>query len=112
MVLSNFRVKEAKRHRWGKLVDQNGDNKNPNHSGGEKIPAGAARSIETMRRKGKGQEWKKRNRGDRAREKKSTPKTKKARLSFYYFDIPTLSCIHHTNALYHLVCGNDIYIYR
>jgi hypothetical protein len=44
-----LRVKEAKRHRWGKLVDKNGDNKNLNHSGGEDT-YGAARSIETMRK--------------------------------------------------------------
>jgi serine/threonine-protein kinase/endoribonuclease IRE1 len=44
-----LRVKEGKRNRWGKLVDKNGDNKNPQHSGGEDT-YGAARSIETERR--------------------------------------------------------------
>lgn len=44
-----LRVKEAKRHRWGKLVDRNGDNNNPNHSGGEDT-YGAARSIESERK--------------------------------------------------------------
>jgi serine/threonine-protein kinase/endoribonuclease IRE1 len=44
-----LRVKEAKRHRWGKLVDANGDNANPKHSGGEDT-YGAARSIEATRK--------------------------------------------------------------
>ena len=44
-----LRVKEAKRHRWGKLVDKNGDNNNPYHSGGEDT-YGVARSIETERK--------------------------------------------------------------
>jgi serine/threonine-protein kinase/endoribonuclease IRE1 len=44
-----LRVKEAKRHRWGKLVDKNGDNNNPCHSGGEDT-YGVARSIETERK--------------------------------------------------------------
>ncbi|KAL7576060.1 hypothetical protein ACA910_000844 [Epithemia clementina (nom. ined.)] len=44
-----LRVKEAKRNRWGKLVDKNGDSKNPNHSGGEDT-YGAARSIESERK--------------------------------------------------------------
>jgi hypothetical protein len=53
-----LRVKEAKRNRWGKLVDNNGDCNNPNHSGGEDT-YGAARSIESERKqegkwKGKG----------------------------------------------------------
>ncbi len=30
-----LRVKEGKRNRWGKLVDKNGNNSNPHHSGGE-----------------------------------------------------------------------------
>jgi hypothetical protein len=64
-----LRVKEAKRHRWGKLVDQSGDNKNPNHSGGEDT-YGAARSIETTRKEeGK---WKT-NKGGQNKGKKSTP---------------------------------------
>lgn len=44
-----LRVKEAKRNRWGKLVDNNGDCSNPNHSGGEDT-YGAARSIESERK--------------------------------------------------------------
>lgn len=44
-----LRVKEGKKHRWGKLVDKNGDNNNPNHSGGEDT-YGAARSIEHERK--------------------------------------------------------------
>lgn len=44
-----LRVKETKRNRWGKLVDANGDAKNPQHSGGEDT-YGAARSIETNRK--------------------------------------------------------------
>jgi serine/threonine-protein kinase/endoribonuclease IRE1 len=44
-----LRVKEGKRNRWGKLVDENGDNSNPKHSGGEDT-YGAARSIETVRK--------------------------------------------------------------
>lgn len=44
-----LRVKEAKRNRWGKLVDQNGDAKNPKHSGGEDT-YGAATTIETERK--------------------------------------------------------------
>ena len=46
---AELRVKEGKKHRWGKLVDRNGDNSNPNHSGGEDT-YGAARSIETIRK--------------------------------------------------------------
>lgn len=44
-----LRVKEAKRNRWGKLVDKNGDNNNPNHSGGEDT-YWAARAIECERK--------------------------------------------------------------
>jgi len=44
-----LRVKEAKRNRWGKLVNENGDNSNPKHSGGEDT-YGAAQSIETERK--------------------------------------------------------------
>ena len=44
-----LRVKEGKRHRWGKLVDKNGNNSNLYHSGGEDT-YGAARSIETVRK--------------------------------------------------------------
>ena len=44
-----LRVKDGKRNRWGKLVDKNGDNANPRHSGGEDT-YGAARSIESVRK--------------------------------------------------------------
>lgn len=44
-----LRVKEGKVGRWGKLVDKNGNNSNPNHSGGEDT-YGAARSIESARK--------------------------------------------------------------
>ena len=44
-----LRVKEAKRNRWGKLVDENGDCNNERHSGGEDT-YGAARSIEKERK--------------------------------------------------------------
>ncbi|KAL3940962.1 MAG: hypothetical protein SGBAC_004592 [Bacillariaceae sp.] len=44
-----LRVKEGKRGRWGKLVDKNGNNSNPSHSGGEDT-YGAARSIESVRK--------------------------------------------------------------
>lgn len=44
-----LRVKEGKKTRWGKLVDANGNNSNPRHSGGEDT-YGAARSIETIRK--------------------------------------------------------------
>jgi serine/threonine-protein kinase/endoribonuclease IRE1 len=49
---AELRVKENKRNRWGKLVDKNGDTKNPRHSGGEDT-YGAARMIEAER-KGEG----------------------------------------------------------
>eukprot|EP00977_Amphora_coffeiformis_P014906 scaffold4244_cov167-Amphora_coffeaeformis.AAC.19 len=65
-----LRVKEGKRNRWGKLVDKNGDNKNPNHSGGEDT-YGAARSIEVERRQeGK---W---NVNGTGKGKKNTPRKK------------------------------------
>ena len=44
-----LRVKEAKRTRWGKLVDENGDCNNARHSGGEDT-YGAARCIENERK--------------------------------------------------------------
>lgn len=44
-----LRVKEQKRNRWGKLVDEMGDAKNPRHSGGEDT-YGAARLIEATRK--------------------------------------------------------------
>ena len=43
-----LRVKRDKRNRWGKLVDKNGNNSNPLHSGGEDT-YGPARTIETKR---------------------------------------------------------------
>ena len=46
---AELRVKEGKRHRWGKLVDKEGNSSNLNHSGGEDT-YGAARSIETIRK--------------------------------------------------------------
>jgi serine/threonine protein kinase len=46
---AELRIKEGKKNRWGKLVDKNGDNKNPCHSGGEDT-YGAARSIESTRK--------------------------------------------------------------
>jgi hypothetical protein len=44
-----LRVKEAKRHRWGKLVDKDGNHKNVNASGGEDT-VGAAKAIELERK--------------------------------------------------------------
>lgn len=44
-----LRVKDGKRNRWGKLVDSEGNCKNPCHSGGEDT-YGAARSIESERK--------------------------------------------------------------
>lgn len=44
-----LRVKEGKKHRWGKLVDKNGNSSNPCASGGEDT-YGTARSIESMRK--------------------------------------------------------------
>lgn len=44
-----LRVKEGKRGRWGKLLDKNGNNSNPWHSGGEDT-YGAAKSIESVRK--------------------------------------------------------------
>jgi serine/threonine protein kinase len=44
-----LRVKDGKRRRWGTLVDDEGNNNNPCHSGGEDT-YGAARSIENVRR--------------------------------------------------------------
>eukprot|EP00554_Chaetoceros_debilis_P016855 CAMPEP_0194127386 /NCGR_PEP_ID=MMETSP0150-20130528/60494_1 /TAXON_ID=122233 /ORGANISM="Chaetoceros debilis, Strain MM31A-1" /LENGTH=1501 /DNA_ID=CAMNT_0038821307 /DNA_START=204 /DNA_END=4709 /DNA_ORIENTATION=+ len=46
---AELRVKEAKRNRWGRLVDTQGNNSNPQHSGGEDT-FGAARSIESARK--------------------------------------------------------------
>ena len=44
-----LRVKEGKKTRWGKLVDEYGNNSNPKNSGGEDT-YGAARSIEATRK--------------------------------------------------------------
>ncbi|CAB9519579.1 Inactive serine/threonine-protein kinase/endoribonuclease IRE1-like [Seminavis robusta] len=44
-----LRIKEGKKNRWGKLVDKNGNNSNPNSAGGEDT-YGAARSIESVRK--------------------------------------------------------------
>jgi serine/threonine-protein kinase/endoribonuclease IRE1 len=46
---AELRVKEGKKNRWGKLVDKNGNNSNPWHSGGEDT-FGAANSIEKVRK--------------------------------------------------------------
>jgi len=46
---AELRVKEGKRNRWGKLVDANGNNSNPQHSGGEDT-YGAAQMIEQSRK--------------------------------------------------------------
>ena len=46
---AELRVKQGKRNRWGRLVDANGNNSNPQHSGGEDT-YGAARSIESARK--------------------------------------------------------------
>ena len=46
---AELRVKEGKRNRWGRLVDVNGNNANPQHSGGEDT-YGAARQIEDSRK--------------------------------------------------------------
>ena len=69
-----LRVKEAKRNRWGKLVDKNGNNSNPRHSGGEDT-YGAARSIETVRKvEGK---WNTGKMQGASKGKKQTPGKKK-----------------------------------
>lgn len=46
---AELRVKEGKKNRWGRLVDKNGNNANPWHSGGEDT-YGAATSIEKVRK--------------------------------------------------------------
>ncbi len=46
---AELRVKEGKRNRWGRLVDVNGNNSNPQHSGGEDT-FGAAMKIEVSRK--------------------------------------------------------------
>ena len=73
-----LRVKEGKRHRWGKLVDKNGDTSNPKHSGGEDT-YGAARAIESERKhEGK---WKTNQAGASRGKSATTPKKKTKRSS-------------------------------
>merc|ERR1739841_130185 len=68
---AELRVKEGKKNRWGKLVDKNGNNSNPMHSGGEDT-YGAASSIERVRKEeGK---W---NAKDRKKNPGPTPRKKK-----------------------------------
>jgi serine/threonine-protein kinase/endoribonuclease IRE1 len=66
---AELRVKGGKKNRWGKLVDTNGNNSNPQHSGGEDT-YGAARQIENSRKEeGK---WSKTPKKPRAKGKKAT----------------------------------------
>jgi serine/threonine-protein kinase/endoribonuclease IRE1 len=68
-----LRVKEGKRNRWGKLLDKDGNNSNPWHSGGEDT-YGAAKSIEKVRKvEGKWRTGKKSN----SRGKKPATNSKK-----------------------------------
>jgi len=68
---AELRIKEGKKNRWGKLVDKNGNNSNPWHSGGEDT-YGAASSIEKVRKEeGK---WN----ASKTPRKNQTPKRKKA----------------------------------
>ena len=70
---AELRVKEGKKKRWGRLVDANGNNSNPQHSGGEDTH-GAAKQIENSRKlEGK---WKARNTSTTPR-KKTRVKNKK-----------------------------------
>jgi serine/threonine-protein kinase/endoribonuclease IRE1 len=71
-----LRVKEGKRTRWGKLVDDDGNCNNPKHSGGEDT-YGAARSIECERR----DEGKWSVNKSHLSKKKSTPKKQKSVLA-------------------------------
>jgi len=69
---AELRVKEGKKNRWGKLVDKNGNNSNPWHSGGEDT-YGAANSIEQVRKeegKWNASKDKKKNQGATPRKKK------------------------------------------
>lgn len=69
-----LRVKEGKKNRWGKLVDKDGNNSNPKHSGGEDT-YGAARSIETIRKEeGKWNTDKQTPRKTKSKGKQSLPK--------------------------------------
>lgn len=66
---AELRVKEGKKNRWSKLVDVNGNNSNPQHSGGEDT-YGAARQIENSRKvEGK---WNKTPKKPRGKIKKAT----------------------------------------
>jgi serine/threonine-protein kinase/endoribonuclease IRE1 len=68
-----LRVKEGKKHRWGKLVDSSGNNSNPKHSGGEDT-YGAARSIESIRKEEGKWNTEKGSKNDKSRGKgKATP---------------------------------------
>mmetsp|Transcript_15612 Transcript_15612/g.38950 ORF Transcript_15612/g.38950 Transcript_15612/m.38950 type:complete len:1748 (-) Transcript_15612:1933-7176(-) len=79
---AELRVKEGKKNRWGRLVDKNGNNKNPWHSGGEDT-FGAAQSIEkTRKEEGKwntnnGKSSKKNGSSSSATPKKKSPNTSK-----------------------------------
>lgn len=69
---AELRVKEGKKNRWGKLVDKNGNNSNPMHSGGEDT-YGAASSIERVRKeegKWNASHDRKKNQGPASRKKK------------------------------------------
>jgi serine/threonine-protein kinase/endoribonuclease IRE1 len=71
-----LRVKDGKRVRWGKLVDVDGNCKNPNHSGGEDT-YGAARSIETERKEEGKWNTKSSNNNNNQGKKKSSGKSNK-----------------------------------
>jgi hypothetical protein len=71
---AELRVKEGKRKRWGRLVDVNGNNSNPQHSGGEDT-YGAARQIENSRKvEGK---WKANGNSNATPKKKNRSKNRK-----------------------------------
>lgn len=72
-----LRVKEGKKNRWGKLVDKNGNNANPNHSGGEDT-YGAARSIESVRKE-EGKWNTNSNKAQNGNKKQGTPGKKKSK---------------------------------
>ena len=70
---AELRVKEGKKNRWGKLVDKNGNNSNPWHSGGEDT-YGAASTIEKVRK----EEGKWNASKDRKKNPGQTPRKKRA----------------------------------
>lgn len=70
---AELRVKEGKKNRWGKLVDKNGNNSNPWHSGGEDT-FGAASTIEKVRK----EEGKWNASKDRKKNPGQTPRKKRA----------------------------------